>query len=315
MFQIWDAVFHKALIPFNLNDLFGIGGIFIAILVNTVAGIGGGGIILPILVLVMKFSLRQAIALSNLVVFGSALASAIVNLTKRHPNPFVDRPLISFDIVLLMEPITMIGALCGTYIGKIIPEIFLVISLGIVLATVSWRSYTIGMQQYLLEANETNSNISNFLQTFEEASDSINSVRNQYSSLSFENVRIEEKEESPLIIDIEESNTPIGDLLALTLLTIVVTLLTLAKSSNNSHPVMKCSGILYWLDNFIILMVVAIFAIVYRYRFYKKWEKRIQSGYLVHEGEFNYILGSSLIYSLCYCLAGIFAGASLSLIK
>lgn len=67
-------------------------------------GIGGGGILVPIYILVMDFSPKHAIPLSNITVFGGAVANTILNMTKRHP--LADRPLVDWDLILVMEPLS-----------------------------------------------------------------------------------------------------------------------------------------------------------------------------------------------------------------
>jgi hypothetical protein len=82
---------HKPLLPLDTSDqlglVFTIGGLMIA----AGGGIGGGGILVPIYILVMGFSPKHAIPLSNITVFGGALANMWLNLNKRHP--MADRPL------------------------------------------------------------------------------------------------------------------------------------------------------------------------------------------------------------------------------
>lgn len=67
-------------------------------------GIGGGGILVPIYILVMEFSPKHAIPLSNITVFGGAIANTILNTSKRHP--LADRPLVDWDLILVMEPLS-----------------------------------------------------------------------------------------------------------------------------------------------------------------------------------------------------------------
>mmetsp|Transcript_26287 Transcript_26287/g.56435 ORF Transcript_26287/g.56435 Transcript_26287/m.56435 type:complete len:120 (+) Transcript_26287:416-775(+) len=90
-------------------------------------GIGGGGVLVPIYILVMKFSPKNAIPLSNITVFGGAIANTLLNIRKRHP--LADRPLVDWDLILVMEPLTIAGALIGAFLNKLLPEAILVGSL------------------------------------------------------------------------------------------------------------------------------------------------------------------------------------------
>ena len=65
------------------------------------------------------FMPKHAIPLSNVTVFGGAIANTTRNSRKRHPN--ADRPLIDWDVVLAMEPPTLAGALIGANLNRILP--------------------------------------------------------------------------------------------------------------------------------------------------------------------------------------------------
>ena len=58
----------------------------------------------PIYILVMDFSPKHAIPLSNITVFGGAVANTLLNVRKRHP--LADRPLVDWDLILVMEPLS-----------------------------------------------------------------------------------------------------------------------------------------------------------------------------------------------------------------
>ena len=55
-----------------------------------------------------------------------------MNLSKRHPD--ADRPLVDWDLILVMEPLTILGAIIGSYLNKMLPELVLTILLVILLA-------------------------------------------------------------------------------------------------------------------------------------------------------------------------------------
>ena len=88
-------------------------------------GIGGGGMLVPIYVLVLGFTPKFAIPLSNITVFGGAVTNYCMNLSKRHPD--ADRPLVDWDLILIMEPLTILGAVIGSYLNKLLPELLLTV--------------------------------------------------------------------------------------------------------------------------------------------------------------------------------------------
>lgn len=97
---------HKPLLPLNARDLLGLFAASIAILLASGSGIGGGGLLVPIFLLIFGFGTRDSVALSNLTILGgSAVSLFFFNLARRHPR-HRDRPLIDWDIILVMEPST-----------------------------------------------------------------------------------------------------------------------------------------------------------------------------------------------------------------
>lgn len=99
---------HKDLFPFNQSDIWGSIAVTLGLLVAASGGIGGGGILVPLFILIFGFGPKYAVALSNFCILGSSITNMILNIPKRHP--FVDRPLVDWDLILVMEPLTMAGA-------------------------------------------------------------------------------------------------------------------------------------------------------------------------------------------------------------
>ena len=99
---------HKNLIPLNDSDMIGSLLVILGLMLAASGGIGGGGILVPLLIIVFKFNPKHAIPLSNFTILGSSVTNILMNLSKRHPG--ADRPLVDWDMILVMEPLTMAGA-------------------------------------------------------------------------------------------------------------------------------------------------------------------------------------------------------------
>jgi len=76
----------------------------LGLMIAAAGGIGGGGILVPIYILVLRFSPKYAVPLSNITIFGGAITNTFLNMKKRHP--LADRPLVDWDLILVMEPLT-----------------------------------------------------------------------------------------------------------------------------------------------------------------------------------------------------------------
>ena len=111
---------HAALFPLTTSDYVGFACATVGLMIAAGGGVGGGGILVPIYILVFGFSPKHAIPLSNVTVFGGAIANTIYTSDKRHP--LADRPLVDWDLILVMEPLTIAGTLVGAFLNKVLDE-------------------------------------------------------------------------------------------------------------------------------------------------------------------------------------------------
>lgn len=140
--------YHKPLFPLDLYHdgltvILAAAGLIIA----ASGGIGGGGMLVPLLMLVLRFKPKHAIALSNITIFGGAIANTALNARKRHPF-FPDRQMIDWDLILVMEPLTIFGAVFGSLMSKILPNFALTVSLVLVLAFMGQRTLSKGISMW-----------------------------------------------------------------------------------------------------------------------------------------------------------------------
>lgn len=63
------------------------------------------------------FPAKYAVALSNFTIVGGAVANLFFNINRRHS--FKPKPLIDWDLILVMEPSTILGAVIGGYLNKV----------------------------------------------------------------------------------------------------------------------------------------------------------------------------------------------------
>merc|ERR1711918_264774 len=80
----------------------------------------------------------------------------VMNASKRHPK--ANRPLIDWDLILVMEPLTIGGAVAGSFINKLLPEWLLVISLVLLLGYTAKGTLEKGFKTYAKETKELEKN-------------------------------------------------------------------------------------------------------------------------------------------------------------
>jgi uncharacterized membrane protein YfcA len=80
---------------------------------------------------------------------GASLVSTIFNSMKRHP--YTDRPIIDWDLILILEPITLFGAVTGTYVNKVLPEKMIATMLVLLLSLIAHHTLGKARKMHLAE--------------------------------------------------------------------------------------------------------------------------------------------------------------------
>ena len=134
--QLWDCVgkicIHKDLFP-NWRDLDIVGMILILIAcaLANVAGIGGGSVFLPILLIIFQFTTSDAVPMSSCVTCGVQLCRLIISYWERHPK--ADRPTIDYALAGVFTPSIVLGTSFGVLLNQIIPNIVCLILIIVVM--------------------------------------------------------------------------------------------------------------------------------------------------------------------------------------
>ena len=127
-----DAFDHSDHYHHLWRDLVGMVVWFCAAGVATACGVGGGGIYVPLGIILLNFAPKPSSGLSQASIFGASLGGLLLNLRNRHPNTEIrrspsssetyTRPLIDYDMALFLSPMEMAGAVLGVLIQKILPN-------------------------------------------------------------------------------------------------------------------------------------------------------------------------------------------------
>jgi uncharacterized membrane protein YfcA len=111
---------------------------FLVAAVSLAAGVGGGGLNVPLLMLVLSFDAHVATAMSQAMLSGGALAAFIYNFNSTHPcRP--ERPLINFELASLIGAAVLCGAQVGSVIHAMAPPAAILILLCLVLAQSTYK--------------------------------------------------------------------------------------------------------------------------------------------------------------------------------
>jgi uncharacterized membrane protein YfcA len=122
----------------------------IVVTISAAGGIGGGGVLVPILMISEEIGPHGAIPMSKLTIFGSAACQLALNWRKRHKvRP--TRALIDFDTTLMLEPPTLLGTVYGVLLNRMFPAwiiaILLLLFLVITTFKTSYKAFTLHAQE------------------------------------------------------------------------------------------------------------------------------------------------------------------------
>jgi uncharacterized membrane protein YfcA len=342
-FHEHKAVFneeHGPLFPLTNNDFLGFGCAVIGLMVAAGGGIGGGGILVPIYILVMGFTPKHAIPLSNVTVFGGAIANTLLNNRKRHP--LADRPLVDWDLILVMEPLTIAGALMGALLNKVLPETFLTILLVVLLSITAQNSLTKAFKMYQKETKaflkqsgvrEDGTQLSELTRMAhascdgdeEEAEDTLlehmeadeegedDDVEDDDDVKRKELLQKDQDTQNKLKLqDIleEEKVAPKLNIVILVTMFVVVLVMNLLKGGGAfPSPIgIQCGSTSFWMANLFMLGWIVLISFFVRSYLVRRYEIKKRCLYPYVEGDIEWTSRSTIIYPCICCLAGFMAG-------
>jgi len=168
---------HDEHYRFLWNDLVGTIVWFLTAGIATACGVGGGGVYVPMGILLLQFSPKPSSGLSQASIFGASLAGLLLNSRNHHPNTTIrneegkidsegnivdlakieeresdeeyirsggkmfTRPRIDYDMALFLAPMEMAGAVLGVLIQKIMPNWLYLILAGVILGITSHKTF------------------------------------------------------------------------------------------------------------------------------------------------------------------------------
>jgi uncharacterized membrane protein YfcA len=90
---------------------------------SVMAGIGGGGIVVPLCMMFFNFGTKEAIPLSGFSIFACSLLRFIMNINSKHPEK--DAVAIDYNLAIVMLPTVLMGSLIGVFINVMFPSLML----------------------------------------------------------------------------------------------------------------------------------------------------------------------------------------------
>ena len=106
---------------FSVYDICATLAILIGSIVAAGGGLGGGGIFVPVFILIISLQTKSAAALSQATIFGGSIVNLIMNFREHHPLR-EHRPLPDLPTILIFEPMLLGGTIIGVILNVIFPD-------------------------------------------------------------------------------------------------------------------------------------------------------------------------------------------------
>ena len=143
---------HKKVFPLEALEFVGSFVLGIILAFCNAAGIGGGGIVIPICLIFFRFDTTHSIALSNFNIFVASITRFIMNFRTKHPER--NAVVVNYEVVMIMLPCVLIGGLIGVQINSMLPDIVILVLLTLLLIYMTYSSLMSGIKKFKEESKK-----------------------------------------------------------------------------------------------------------------------------------------------------------------
>jgi len=284
--------------------------IFLGGILTSGGGVGGGGVYIPVLVLILGLSPHVAVPISKITIFGVAVGGFIILHRKRHPK--ADRPLIDFDMAFMMEPMTLLGTILGVYFNIIFPTYLLIVFLVVVLGYNAYKTLTKGITLYQQETKDQKAKPIIDASGLNVSGSSINSSVSLVGENAplIDKMSLNSRDRALKDIHDEERKIPVWQMLILGTMEIGMLALLLLKGGSSGQSVIgiECGTWQYWLlvaAAAPYLIIVTGFAGRYLRR---KHQRKVASGFTYLKEDVQWTFKRTVVLPFLFIVAGVAAG-------
>ena len=154
--QLWSCQMNECVkndFQWNVsNDIFLLLCIFFINILASISGIGGGGLLIPLYILLGNFNISYAIPHTVLNIAAGSLIRFVILFNRRHTLNS-RRYLIDFTILFILVPFDGNLSYFGYVLNKMLPDYITLLSILIILTFVSYKTFSKFKKQYIIEKN------------------------------------------------------------------------------------------------------------------------------------------------------------------
>ncbi len=130
---------HMGLLPISFNDMICFFLIIIASALSNAGGIGGGGLLIPILIFMLNFTTHEAIPITKIMIFSGAVISYFLNIYQK--NPLREGITIDYNIALVIVPFLLFGTMVGVNLNRVLPPFVILLTLTCILSISCYATF------------------------------------------------------------------------------------------------------------------------------------------------------------------------------
>lgn len=108
--------------------------------IGVIAGVGGGGILVPMFCGFLSLPMQSAVGLSQSTICGQSTLNMYISVQQKYPDATWDRPLINYQYLSLLLPLGLLGTLVGGILSKLCPDVLRLVLLFVLLSAVLYRT-------------------------------------------------------------------------------------------------------------------------------------------------------------------------------
>ena len=274
---------------------------------------------MPVYILLLDFPVKHAIPLASATVFGGAIANNILNAPKRHPD-HPHRPVSDWDLILQLEPMTILGALVGAVLNDLLPDIVLVTLMVLLLTVTAQKTLSKASKLYAKESEQLKALNANEVTPLiggdpvEQNSSTFARSNTNGSSSSLESgERSKLRDIANMDVDTsswrEDCNREATiNAIMLSVLFVIVTVLNLLKGGTEEGGgpmgLAVCGSTCFWVSQTSIIAVIVAFAFMVRRRILRRVKTKDSPVLSDIEWDDN----NTVLYPLYAIVAGLVAG-------
>lgn len=277
---------QKGIFPLTGFEILGTCLVFVSSGLAGASGIGGGALFVVFFVILFYFNSSESVALSQFTIVGSSVMASFIKLFLKHPAK--QKPLINFDIIVIIICPLLIGTTIGVIVNISLPYWVILLILTGLLGYLSIGTFRSGIRLFKKETSRVSN--SNFL-------------KNETSMK-------EDSEELKRLYEEEKKKIPLDSFLIILAVYSFVVFFTLIKGSSSFASVIgvKFCSAWYWVLMALMFAVLGLFSYFNSKYIIAKYKKKVELGYDFDSGDVRWEEITCLRLNIVGFMAG-FLGA------